>query len=83
MKYCSNCGSQLPDNANFCNKCGTRMQAASTASTPQNEVKKKSLGEKMMENYRANREIQKKRWANLKWWHWVIIAAALAYFMNL
>ena len=27
MKYCPNCGAQLPDNANFCSNCGTRFGA--------------------------------------------------------
>ena len=25
MKYCSNCGHELADGANFCNECGTRV----------------------------------------------------------
>ena len=81
MKYCSNCGARLLDNANFCNECGARQQAAPENAAPQQG--KKSLGEKMMDNYRTNRELQKKRWANFKWWYWVIIAVALAYFLNL
>ena len=28
MKYCPNCGTQLPDNANFCASCGSRVEAA-------------------------------------------------------
>ena len=28
MKYCPNCGAQLPDNANFCPACGTRSGAS-------------------------------------------------------
>lgn len=27
MKYCPNCGAQLPDNANFCSNCGARFGA--------------------------------------------------------
>ena len=27
MRYCPNCGAQLPDNANFCSNCGTRFGA--------------------------------------------------------
>ena len=27
MKYCTNCGAQLPDEAKFCESCGTRQQA--------------------------------------------------------
>jgi hypothetical protein len=29
--FCSKCGAQLPDDANFCNKCGNSMAGASTA----------------------------------------------------
>ena len=29
MKFCPNCGNQLPDDAMFCNSCGTKMDAAS------------------------------------------------------
>lgn len=31
MKYCSNCGKQLPDNVNFCTACGTAVSAAPSA----------------------------------------------------
>ena len=65
MKYCSNCGTQLPDEAKFCENCGTRQQAAPEPSAPQKEVKKKkSLGEKMMENFHTNMELQKERRKN-------------------
>ena len=36
----------------------------------------------MMENFRTNRALQKQRLKNFKWWYWVIIAVALAYFMG-
>lgn len=29
MKYCKNCGKQLPDNARFCIDCGTPIEEAS------------------------------------------------------
>ena len=80
MKYCSNCGTQLPDEANFCESCGARQQAERQSSTPQ---RKKSLGEKMMDNFHTNMKLQKERRKNFKWWYWVIIAVALAFFMNL
>ena len=83
MKYCTNCGAQLPDEAKFCESCGTRQQAEPQSSAPQEEVKKKkSLGEKMMENFRTNMKLQKERRNNILWWYWVIIAVALAYFMG-
>ena len=28
MKFCPNCGAQIPDNANFCPSCGTHFGAA-------------------------------------------------------
>ena len=34
MKYCTNCGAQLPDEAKFCESCGTRQQAAPQSSAP-------------------------------------------------
>ena len=84
MKYCSNCGTQLPDEAKFCESCGTRQQAApQTSIPPKVEKKKKSLGEKMMENFHTNMELQKERRKNFKWWYWVIIAVALAYIFNM
>ena len=36
----------------------------------------------MMENFRTNMKLQKERRNNIKWWYWVIIAVALAYFMG-
>ena len=86
MKYCSNCGAQLPDEAKFCDSCGTQQQAAARPKAAPKNVKneddeppkKKTLGQKMMENYHTNMENRKKLWG--KWWWWVIIAVALAYF---
>lgn len=31
MVFCSNCGSQIPDESNFCPKCGTRTQIGKSA----------------------------------------------------
>ena len=31
MVYCSNCGAQIPDDANFCPKCGTKTPQGKTA----------------------------------------------------
>ena len=33
MKYCPNCGAQLPDEAKFCKECGTKIQPAVSART--------------------------------------------------
>ena len=83
MKYCPNCGAQLPDNAQFCANCGTRLGAAQQPQyqqpqyqQPQYEQPKK---QKMfsMDNYRANREAQKQRLSKMKWWHWALIAIGI------
>ena len=97
MKYCPNCGAQLPDNANFCASCGSRVVAASQetpgkagrvekAVTPDPIVDPSARktsgksGQKMfsMDNFRANREVQKQRMAKMKWWHWALIAIGVA-----
>lgn len=85
MKYCSNCGAQIPDEANFCGSCGTPQQATRQTTTQRQEERKskKSLGAKMMENFHINMELQKQRRKNFKWWYWVIIAIALAYIFNM
>lgn len=70
MKYCPNCGAQIPDNANFCGSCGTRLGASQPQFNEQ-QPKQKMFS---MDNYRANREAQKQRMKKMKWWHWAIIA---------
>ena len=35
MKYCPNCGAQLPDDAQFCGSCGTSLGPAETPVQPQ------------------------------------------------
>lgn len=37
MKYCANCGAQLPDDAQFCGACGAAIQPAAQAAPPQPE----------------------------------------------
>ncbi len=69
MKYCPNCGAQLPDNANFCGSCGTRLGASQPQFNEQ-QPKQKMFS---MDNFRANRAAQKQRLAKMKWWHWAII----------
>lgn len=70
MKYCPNCGAQIPDNANFCGSCGTRLGASQPQFNEQ-QPKQKMFS---MDNFRANREAQKQRMKKMKWWHWAIIA---------
>ena len=72
MKYCPNCGAQIPVNANFCGSCGTRIGASQHQPQPQsNEQPKQKMFS--MDNYRAIRAAQKQRMAKMKWWHWAII----------
>ena len=76
MKYCPNCGAQLPDNANFCSSCGTRFSAPQQQSyQPQEQPQRKFFS---MDNFRANRETQKQRRAKIKWWQWALIAIGVA-----
>ena len=35
MKFCPNCGAQLPDNAGFCSNCGTPLGAPPQYQQPQ------------------------------------------------
>ena len=70
MKYCPNCGAQIPDNANFCGSCGARLGASQPQFNEQ-QPKQKMFS---MDNFRANRAAQKQRMAKTKWWHWAIIA---------
>ena len=45
-KYCTNCGKKLPDNANFCDNCGTRFN---TSAFQEPSLKKKSsFGNKLL-----------------------------------
>lgn len=86
MKYCPNCGAQLPDDAKFCASCGTPLaapqqpqqqyqqpyqQAYQQPQAEQAPQKKKFFS---MDNFRANLEAQKQRRAKMKWWHWALIA---------
>ena len=44
MKYCVNCGHELPDYAAFCSNCGTKQPEAQTSQQqePNNKVKQKT-----------------------------------------
>lgn len=88
MKFCSQCGTKLPDEAKFCENCGAHIEAP-RQSAPRESIsrepdvpKKKTLGQKMMDNFHTNMALQRERRKNIKWWYWVIIAVALAYFMG-
>ena len=37
--YCSNCGTQLPDDANFCHSCGNKIRVIEPRKEVQPEVK--------------------------------------------
>ena len=87
MKYCSNCGTQLPDQAKFCEKCGAPQQSVSRPAEPSNnnvEPEDKTIGQKMKDNFKANMQLQAERRKTLfgKWWFWALLAVALAYFMG-
>ena len=68
MKYCPNCGAQLPDNANFCSVCGTRF-----GGVPQQNYQQP---QKMtyMDRVRQARAEQKAKQGKIKWWMWALIA---------
>ena len=34
MKYCTNCGAQLPDDAKFCTSCGSPQEVSASENTP-------------------------------------------------
>ncbi len=38
MKYCTNCGKQLPDTAKFCGKCGEKQDEVDLDRSPKSEV---------------------------------------------
>ncbi len=83
MKYCSHCGTQIPDEALFCPNCGTRVitPAQQPVQQPVQQPAEKQQHKKKfisMDNFRANREAQKQRRAKMKWWHWALIAIGVA-----
>ena len=71
MKYCPNCGAQLPDNANFCSVCGARTGAPQQ---PYQQPEKMSY----MDRVRAAREAQKQKQGQIKWWMWALIGIGSA-----
>ena len=87
MKFCPNCGAQIPDNANFCPSCGTRFGAAPQSPYQQpyqqpqyQQPYQQPAPQKMtyMDKVRAARKNQK-----IKWWHWALIAVGTGILMTL
>ena len=75
MKYCPNCGAQVPDNAQFCSSCGSRLNAPEPSYQQPEQSRRKFIS---MDNYRANKAARKQRMASMKWWHWALIAIGVA-----
>lgn len=77
MKYCPNCGAQLPDNASFCSNCGSQLGAPMQYQQPQYQQpqyqqpapQKKTY----MDRVREAREAQKQKQGKIKWWMWALI----------
>ena len=81
MKYCPNCGAQLPDNASFCSNCGSQLGAPMHYQQPQYQQpyqqpqyhqpapQKKTY----MDRVREAREAQKQKQGKIKWWMWALI----------
>ena len=83
MKFCPNCGAQIPDNANFCPSCGTRFGAApqSPYQQPYQQPQyQQPAPQKMtyMDKVRAAREAQKQKNGQIKWWMWALIGIGSA-----
>ena len=77
MKFCPNCGAQLPDNAGFCSNCGTSLGAPPQYhQQPQYQQPQYQQPPKMsyMDKVRAAREAQKQKQGQIKWWMWALIA---------
>lgn len=76
MKYCPNCGAQLPDNANFCSVCGARFGAPQqNYQQPQYQQPQYQQPQKMtyMDRVRQARQEQKQKKGQIKWWMWALI----------
>ncbi|MBQ6245018.1 MAG: zinc ribbon domain-containing protein [Bacteroidales bacterium] len=87
MKFCPNCGAQIPDNANFCPSCGTRFGAAPQSPYQQpyqqpqyQQPYQQPAPQKMtyMDKVRAAREAQKQKNGQIKWWMWALIGIGSA-----
>lgn len=85
MKYCPNCGAQLPDNANFCPACGTRSGASQQPQYQQPQYQQQPIQQpqqpqKMsyMDRVRQARQEQKQKKGQIKWWMWALIGIGSA-----
>ncbi|MBR4586665.1 MAG: zinc ribbon domain-containing protein [Bacteroidales bacterium] len=87
MKFCPNCGAQIPDNANFCPSCGTHFGAAPQSPYQQpyqqpqyQQPYQQPAPQKMtyMDKVRAAREAQKQKNGQIKWWMWALIGIGSA-----
>ena len=76
MKYCPNCGTQLPDNATFCSNCGSHLGAAPTQyQQPQYQQPQyqQPYQQQYQDRVREAREAQKQKQGKIKWWMWALI----------
>lgn len=84
MKYCPNCGAQLPDNANFCSVCGARFGAPQPNyqqpqyqqpqyQQPQFQQPQQPQKMSYMDRVRQARQEQKQKKGQIKWWMWALI----------
>lgn len=76
--YCKRCGSELPQDAAFCPKCGTKV---STGEEISNEPPKQETIEKIQKQplaQKTNEQAQKTSKPQVplykKWWFWLIVA---------
>ena len=96
MKYCPNCGAQLPDNAGFCSVCGAPLGAPTQYQQPQQpqyyqqqpqyyQQPQYQQPKKMtyMDKVRAAREAQKQKQGQVKWWMWALIAIGTTLLISL
>lgn len=84
MKYCPNCGAQLPDNATFCSVCGARLGAPQQnyqqpyqqpyQQQPQyyqQQPQYQQPAPQKMSYWDKVKAAQKKQ--KIKWWMWALI----------
>ncbi|MCR4824568.1 MAG: zinc ribbon domain-containing protein [Bacteroidales bacterium] len=79
MKYCPNCGAQLPDNANFCSVCGARFGAPQ----PNYQQPQYQQPQYQQPQYQQPQQPQKMSYwdkvkaaqkkQKIKWWMWALI----------
>ncbi len=85
MKYCPNCGAQLPDNANFCSNCGTRFGAVPQQNYQQQPQYQQPFQQpappQKMSYWDKVKAAQKKQ--KIKWWMWALIAVGTYFLIQL